>query len=282
MELLQLRKFCHAARSGSFAATAKAFGVPPSDISQTVRRLEDELGVRLFDRQPNAVALNARGEAFARQTEQALRLLDGAVTAAADDGSAGQLRICINTNRRIVMAAVEQFRREYPAVTVTTRTFTDPTAQEFDLVVSARDTRLRDWQEQKLLREQLAVAVSAHSPWCGCATLSDLSDAPFVTMGEDSSLCRLTRELCRKAGFSPRIAVQSDDPYYVRRCTELGLGVAVVPLFSWQGQFSEGIRLTPLEGAVRDTFVYTAPGRHVPLCAGRFLELLMALCRETT
>lgn len=282
MELLQLRKFCHAARSGNFSATAKAFGVPPSDISQTIRRLEQELGADLFTRRANRVVLNERGAAFARQAAEALALLDGAVAAAADDGSGGQLRVCINTNRRIVMAAVEQFRREYPAVTVTTRTFTDPTAQEFDLVVSARETRLQGWQERKLLSEQLAVAVSADSPWRGCSALSDLSAAPFVTMGEDSSLCRLTHDLCREAGFTPRIAVQSDDPYYVRRCVELGLGVAVVPLFSWQGQFSRTIVLAPLAGAFRDTFLYTAPGRHPSLAAGRFLELLMTLCRETT
>ena len=279
MELLQLRKFCHAARSGSFAATAKAFGVPPSDISQTVRRLEDELGVRLFDRQPNAVVLNSRGEAFARQTEQALRLLDGAVTAAADDGSSGEIHICVNSNRRIVMDTVEQFQRRYPAVSVRTRVFCDPTAQEFDLIVSAEDAVLTHYDRQKLLSEQLAIAVSAEGPyrsWNG--VLSALREAPFITMGEGTSLCRLTRDLCREAGFTPRIAVQSDDPYYVRKCVELGLGAAVVPLFSWQGQFGDGVVLHPLPQQ-RDTWLYTAPDRYLPLCARRFCDLLMEVCR---
>ena len=274
MELLQLRKFCHAARSGSFSATARTFGVPPSDISQTVRRLERELGTELFTRRANAVTLNERGRAFAAQAERALAILDAAAEGAAEGG---HLRLCINTNRRIVMAAVEQFRREFPAVTVTTRTFTDPTAQDFDLVISAREERLRHWRETKLLSEQLAVACRRGSPWEGlCGQLAALHDAPFITMGEDSSLCRLTRQLCREAGFSPRVAVQSDDPYYVRRCAELGLGVAVVPLFSWQGQFPEDVALTPLAGAMRDTFAYTAPDCASPWAA-RFLELLVGL-----
>lgn len=283
MELLQLRKFCHAARSGSFAATAKAFGVPPSDISQTVRRLEDELGVRLFDRQPNAVVLNSRGEAFARQTEQALRLLDGAVTAAADDGSSGEIYICVNTNRRIVMDTVEQFQRRYPAVSVRTRVFCDPTAQEFDLIVSAEDAVLTHYDRQKLLSEQLAIAVSRHSLWGAWdgQNFAALAAAPFITMGEGSSLYQLTLRLCREAGFEPHIAVQSDDPYYVRKCVELGLGVALVPLFSWQGQFGPSVVLHPLADRCRDTYLYTAPGRYLPLCAQRFRELLVAACAET-
>lgn len=278
MELLQLRKFCHAARSGSFSATARAFGVPPSDISQTIRRLERELGVELFTRRANAVALNERGQAFAAQAGRALAMLDAAAEGAADRG---RLRLCINTNRRIVMTAVEQFRREYPAVTVTTRTFTDPTAQAFDLVIAAQEERLQSWREEKLLSEQLAVACRRGSPWEEAGgQLAALSQAPFITMGEDSSLCRLTRQLCREAGFSPRVAVQSDDPYYVRRCAELGLGVAVVPLFSWQGQFPADMTLAPIAGAVRDTFVYTAPDCAAPWTA-RFRELLRELAANS-
>ena len=282
MELLQLRKFCHAARSGSFARTAEHFGVPPSDISQTVRRLEEELGVRLFDRRANAVTLNSRGEAFARQVQQSLSALDGAVSAARDDGESGEVHICVNANRRIVMDAVEQFRHRWSGVSIHTRTFCDPTGERFDLIVSAEDEALAGYDRQKLLSERLAVAVSAHGPYAGWdGALSSLAHAPFITMGKGTSMYRLTHDLCRWAGFTPRIAVQSDDPYYVRKCVELGLGVAVVPLFSWQGQFGAGVVLHPLPQQ-RDTWLYTAPGRYLPLCARRFRDLLVEKCSTET
>ena len=194
----------HAARSGSFARTAEHFGVPPSDISQTVRRLEEELGVRLFDRKANAVTLNRRGEEFARQVQQGLTALDGAVSAARDDGERGEVHICVNCNRRIVMDAVEQFRRRWSAVSIHTRTFCDPTAEQFDLIVSADDDTLTGYHRQKLLSEQLAIAVSRSSPydrWDGA--LSSLADVPFITMGEGTSMYRLTQSLCRAAGFTP-------------------------------------------------------------------------------
>ncbi len=281
MELLQLKKFCHAAESGNFTETARAFGVPPSDISQSVRRLERELGAPLFTRRANAVTLNARGEAFAAQARQALALLEDAAAAAADRDDGGEVHLCVNTNRRIVMETVETFRRQYPDVSVKTTFFADPTARDFDLIISTEDERLHGYEKEKLLGEQMAVAVGCHSPWCTWdgADLAALQDTPFITMGDGSSLYRLTDTLCRQAGFVPRIAVQSDDPYYVRRCVELGLGAAVVPLFSWQGQFSDQVQLHPLP-CQRDTFLYTAPGRYLPRCAQRFARALADACRD--
>lgn len=282
MELLQLKKFCHAAMSGNFSQTAKVFGVPPSDVSQSVRRLERELGTELFDRRANAVVLNDRGAAFAEAARQALTLLQDAAAAAADDERCGQVQLCVNTNRRIVMDTVETFGRLYPQVSITARVSADPTERPFDLVVSAEDARLAGWQRQLLLGEQLAVAVGRETPWAALLGegLAALSGAPFITMGEGSSLFALTHQLCREAGFTPRIAVQSDDPYYVRRCVALGLGAAVVPLTSWQGQFPPEVVLQPLP-CRRETYLYTAPGRYLPLCARRFAEALRSECGET-
>ena len=281
MELLQLKKFCHAATSGSFSATARAFGVPPSDISQSVRRLEQELGAPLFTRRANSVTLNERGAEFARRAQEALALLEDAAAAARDCAALGQVHLCVNTNRRIVMDTVEIFRRQYPEVTVRTEFFADPTAKEFHLIVSAEDERLQGWHKEPLLGEQLAVAVSRTAPWADAAAegLASLRETPFVTMGEGSSLFALTHRLCREAGFVPRVAVQSDDPYYVRRCVELGLGAAVVPLFSWQGQFSPAVALHPLP-CRRETYLYTAPGRYIPLCARAFADALHQSCTE--
>ena len=65
MELLQLTYFCDAARTQNFSQTARYYQVPASNISQSVKRLEEELGAPLFDRRGNRVSLNPRGEAFA-------------------------------------------------------------------------------------------------------------------------------------------------------------------------------------------------------------------------
>ena len=57
MELLQLRYFFDSSKNESFAKTAQKYMVPPSSVSASVKRLESELGCRLFDRQSNRIKL---------------------------------------------------------------------------------------------------------------------------------------------------------------------------------------------------------------------------------
>lgn len=280
MELLQLKYFCDAAVTENFSKTAKKFGVPPSDISQSIRRLENELSVRLFVRQANRISLNDYGLEFFGKVSEALSLIGEAAASVSDDGSMGKISLCVNTNRRIVMGTVEKFKKQYPDIVIKTKFFSDPISESFDLVISSGDSRLGNYKKEKLISENLAVAVSSNSRLAAVKDIdiSALSSEPFITTNEQSSLFELTRKICSDFGFEPHIAVQSDDPFYVRKCVELGLGVAIVPLFSWKGQFNELIALKPIRGYMRDTFVYTDTKKYMPLCAKRFLKLLIEEC----
>ena len=51
MELLQLRYFFDSAKNEHFAKTAEKYWVPASSVSASIKRLEEELGCKLFDRQ---------------------------------------------------------------------------------------------------------------------------------------------------------------------------------------------------------------------------------------
>ena len=55
MDLLQLKYFCDSAESQNFSQTARKYQVPPSGVSQSVKRLENELGTPLFERKNNKV-----------------------------------------------------------------------------------------------------------------------------------------------------------------------------------------------------------------------------------
>ena len=76
MDLLQLTYFCSAAKTQNFSKTAELFFVPPSNVSQTVKRLETELGARLFVRESNKIALNETGKKFFNKISKALTLIE--------------------------------------------------------------------------------------------------------------------------------------------------------------------------------------------------------------
>lgn len=277
MELLQLKYFCDAAKTQNFSETAKKFGVPASDISQSVKRLERELSVTFFNRNANSISLNDKGALFYEKLVSVLELINDAVAELNDDSNRGKISISINTNRRIVMQALEKFKRLYPDVDISATHFTSASDDSCDLIIANDDDALRDYKRQKLISEKIAIAVCKDSWLAGVdrVDISSLSGEAFVSMSEKSSLYTITKSICRDNGFEPHIAVQSDDPFYVRKCIELGLGVAFVPTFSWQGQFSENIVLKNIDGYTRDTYVYTNPKKYMPLCVRNFLEMLV-------
>ena len=80
MELEQLRHFTAAAEAGSFSAAARSLYISHSTICRSVSALEEELGVRLVERDNRFIALTKAGETLREEAEQ---LLSAADTAAA-------------------------------------------------------------------------------------------------------------------------------------------------------------------------------------------------------
>ena len=279
MELLQLKYFCAVADCENITHTAARFGVPPSAVSQSIKRLEGELGAALFRRRANRILLTEEGRGFHTRVKAALALLEEGVLALGDREDQGRLRVCINANRRIVTRAIEGYRRLYPEVELTVTHLAPPDATRYDLIVEGEGVEVTGCDRTLLVEEELLLAVPADSPYVGAVSLSELSEAPFITMGERSGLFHRTHELCRAHGFRPHIAIQSDDPHYVRRCVELGLGVTLAPAFSWHGQFSASVVLRPIGGYTRKTYLYTPHG-YRPLALRPFTEMLLAAARQ--
>ena len=283
MDLLQLRYFCHAAECENFSRTAGKYNVPTSNISQTVKRLEKELGVKLFDRSANKIILNEYGKSFYLKVKNAIEIIDDAKREMMDldDSLTKEIRLKVCTNRRIVTVAIEKFKKKYPDVNFyLSHHYKDE--GEFDLVIS--DVMPIDGNKNKelLITEKILVALREDNPLCLLknADLSHFKNERFISMPEDSSLYRITEDICLHNGFKPNIAIKSDDPYYVRRYAELGLGVMFVPDFSWKGQFSENIHFMDICGYTRDTYVFCNSQKYMPRVVKEFKKMLFDVCKK--
>lgn len=281
MEILQLRYFKDAAQTENFSKTSQKFQVPTSAVSQSIRRLEKELGAELFARTSNRISLNEEGKLLYQAVCRMSRTLEDTKRLFADrDGElTGEVRMLIACNRRVVSEAIRQFSREHPQVRFTLK-HGQSQEEDFDLVISD-DLRLKEhYSGEPLITEQIGVAFSGSHPLAGkeAVAVKDLAAEPFVTMHPGGRLHDLTQSLCLEAGFYPQIAIQCDDPYYIRKYIEIGLGVGFVPLFSWRGQLPEGVVCRPLEGVFRTTYAWWDPSRYMTKAVRCFLEKLQLLC----
>ena len=280
MDLLQLRYFCYAAETESFAKAASRFRVPPSGISQSVKRLETELGQPLFERSANRIKLNEAGKGFYQKASEALEILDNAKNSLQKDNKK-VLRVLVENNRHPVTLAAEGFTRDCPDVSLSF----DYAAKEgvtYDIVVSARPLSGAATESIPLVTEPFALAVRRGHPLASLSRITgeELKDERFVCMSKNSSLYETLLSFCRAHGFTPTVALESDDPATVRHCIESGVGVGLVPAFSWRGQFSEAAVLIPVEGLTRTTRLYYRKDTALTPEKQAFLQALRAVFRQ--
>ena len=276
MELLQLTYFCDAALTQNFSQTAKNFNVPASNISQSIKRLEDELGVSLFSRSANRVRLNSRGSAFFHDVRSALALLDHACNCARGASDKGVLRLGVRISRRVVMQAVSRFQQLYSDIDIVAEHGNHTQSNNFDLIISDGTFSDPEFIKRKTFHEQILLAAKKGLlPESPPLRPADLMDKPFISMSSSYSMHTVTQDICRDLGFEPRIALQSEDPVYVRKCVSLGLGVTFMPTLSWMGQFPPEVELRSVGNYMRDVCIYCRKNAYAPQYVDAFYSMLV-------
>lgn len=273
MEILQLKYFCDAAQTQNFSKTAKKFLVPPSNISQTIKRLEKELETPLFERCTNKIKLNDAGLHFYKNAKTALELLENAKEFLKKSEKKETIKINIHICRRIVMDAIEDFRKIHPEISFITTHNNDQISDEFDIIVTDKELDL-PYSKIKAAEENFLLAYNKNSfLLSNHISSSELEDLPFITMGSGNSIHENTLKICNNLSFAPHIVLQSEDPFYIRKCIELGLGISFVPELSWHGQFSKNIVLKNIGENKRIIYIYKKYG--INEFVNKFYDMLM-------
>jgi DNA-binding transcriptional LysR family regulator len=244
MELRQLAYFVAVAEERSFTRAARRIPIAQPAISQQIRRLESELGERLFFRDRRGVSLTAAGEVLLPRARATL--------AAVQDGREAVSALRGLLTGRLVLGLVHPlpdrrvprllgvFHRAHPTIELTL--IEDQTdallaalgAGELDaaLIGMGRyDRTPRDVQSLLVAREPLVVAVHPRHRLAGRGQvpLRALRDEPIVTLTRASKLRSTLETACHGAGFVPRIVAETSDLAVVVELASEQLGVAVLP-----------------------------------------------------
>lgn len=273
MELLQLTYFCDAAESENFSKTAAKYNVPPSGVSQSIKRLEYELSVKLFVRRSNKITLSDEGRAFYKGAKAALNSLSDAKRRLKDFGSipSGEIRIALRTHRRTVTEAIERFKRTYSDVSFIITHGHE--RENYDFIISSNAENVNNYKKKTLLKEKMLLAIPDETSYKG-NDLYNYRDSRFITMVPGTDFMRALTDICLGAGFSPDIAIQCDDPFYVRKYVEMGMGVTLSPAISWRGMFSDKVKLVDLGDIYRKIYLYHKPETEMTTASKLFFEIL--------
>ena len=294
MELRQLSQFVAVAEMQSFSRAAERLSMAQPPLSVAIRKLEDEIGVLLFDRGARGVRLTDAGEAALEAARKCLREADEVVSLArmAAKGEAGLLRIGFvgSATFDVLPRLIEAFSERYPKVRLDLFE-----AANLELLQSVTNGRLHlailrvptaapaGVSLQLIEQDVFCIALPARHPMAGreSLALAELADEAFIgyVPGRASTHHAAMTQLCLQAGIMPRITQEGVQVQTVIGLVASGLGVAIVPAihsqYSSRRVVFRPIRDLPAGSVIGISLAY--PTTRETAAARRFREIVRAL-----
>ena len=246
----QLRHFCVLAETLNFRNAAERLNIVQPALSMSIRRLEEEFGVALFERTTRAVTLTSAGRAALADIEKSLKHLEQAKYRAslAQRGATGHLDIGFvgSASFELLPTVLRTFRAAYPDIVLALRESAGKrilpllTSGDLDLGVIRMPAVHHPGVVIEPLEEGSFVAIVPNrSEWAAKAkkgeiALSDLAGAPFInfSFSEAPMLHMAVIKACQEAGFVPRIVQEAIQVQTLVSIVESGMGGALVPSVS--------------------------------------------------
>ena len=243
MDLRQLEIFAKVAELGSFSRAAQALFLTQPTVSEHIRTLEDELGVRLLDRLGRGAAVTKGGAlllgyaqrmlALAREARQAMESFQGRMS--------GDLLVGASTipGEYILPALIGRFKEKFPDIAITLLVGGSQAVSDWVLegraelgVVGARPGH-RALDHRELLPDDIALIVSAGHPWQGRKeiTLEELRAEPLLLREQGSGTRAALERALEAAGTDLgafRIVGEMGSTQAIKQAVKAGVGVSLL------------------------------------------------------
>ena len=240
MNIAELQVFLAVASERSFSRAATRLHRTQSAVSQSLKRLEDELGERLIDRSSREGRLTEAGRVLQEYAERLMRLADEAETAIHDLRDLRRGRVLVGANEGTVhslLPLIGRFQQRYPAVHVDVRRVharhvgAEVLGGSLDFGIVTFHPAERGLGTVVVDTDDLVLLVPPGHPFARrrLVHMDEVGRQPVVAHNEASPtrdrVLRIYEQ--RHAPLNIRVSLPSLDA--VKRGVEMGLGVAILP-----------------------------------------------------
>jgi DNA-binding transcriptional LysR family regulator len=296
LDVRRLRVLREVIARGSFSAAAESLHLSQSAVSQQIAVLEREVGIPLLERTSDGPRLTAAGEALMEHGDAVICRLEEAERELAQiaglEGGRIRLASFVTANATLMTPALSLFRQRFPMVELE---FTEGDPEDtypglkrgdFDLAVVFDYPGYplefsRDVEAELIYEEPMQVVLPPGHPLAAAKSvrIADLADEDWLC-GALPSSCRFqVINLCREAGFDPKISFQSEDYEVIKGFVAGGLGVALLPELAGD---HPGIEFRPVRGQkpIRRVWAVTRESEARPPAVEEMLGVLREVCRD--
>jgi DNA-binding transcriptional LysR family regulator len=288
-QFAQLSAFVAVAEHRSFTRAAMHLGISTPSLSQAIRRLEEQFGVRLLNRTTRSVALTEAGEQLLGHLNPVLAGVETAIDAVHEfrDKPTGTLRLTVHPVAAVALLAplVGRFTEEYPEVSLDISV----DVEQKDIVSDRFDAGIQSADE--IAQDMIALPIGGNFELSVVASPNYLERTSLLSTPDDlrNHNCigyRWTTGLThrwkfRRSDESIEIPIQGtlsvNDPHFALRAGLDGVGVVLLPS-AWVSPFvADGklVRLLPdWTAKLTDFSLYYSSRRHVPVKLRTFADFL--------
>ena len=241
MEFRQLRYFCIVARELNFTRAAEKLRVAQPALSRQIRQLEEELGVRLFDRDKRRVELTPGGLAFLQEAEAILKQSERAMLMARSSKGTLRLGYVWGLFHTIAPEILKRMRALAPDVSVH---LLDLSAAQQSRALAANkldagfigfafEAESAHLEMKSVGETQFVIALPEHHPLARQRhiALRKLTSEVFLMISDESfpGASRIACEACGKSGFHPRALQTPERGHTILSLISAGCGIALLP-----------------------------------------------------
>jgi DNA-binding transcriptional LysR family regulator len=286
----KLSAFVVVAEQRHFSKAAAQLGVSPSTLTQTIRSLEDQLGVRLLNRTTRSVSITAAGELLLHHMQPVLGAVDNALDAVNSfrDSPRGHLRLSIArvVALSLISPLIPEFLAEYPDITL--EIVTDDS--NIDIISERIDAGIR--VGELIEKDMIAVRIFEEFRMLTVASPEYLAKHPPIATPDDLRAHNCIQRRRTKDGIihpwefeangkRSQVAVGGslvvNDWHLMLKASMNGIGISNLPEMLVRQAISEG-RLVSLldEWAIRVSglFIYYSSRRQVPAPLQAFISFM--------
>lgn len=238
LNFTSLQYFQKVAELEHLTRAAEALHIAQPALSRTIRGLEEELNVTLFDRQGRNIHLTRDGHILLKHSQNFLKELESMEQEFKDSRDLQQMtvRLAILSATKLIPEFLIQFRKEHPEVLLEIVQPEGHSAlSKMDLSIFSDTKYIDNEHTVSLFQEKMVLIVPRNDRHASLpyVNLKDFGNQNFIAAPKGFFLRDILESYCGKLGFAPKIVMESDNPDTVREFVRAGLGVALVPQMTW-------------------------------------------------
>lgn len=292
MEWQQLEYFQTLARIQHVTRAAESLCISQPALSRSIARLEEELGVPLFDRQGRTITLNRYGTLFLKRVDRILIEFHAGKQELSDLVHPEQGEVALGFLHTLSTSFIPDllgaFRLEHPRMRFQLNQNHSYSLLEqlhdggLDICLIAEPTETKipiEWIPLWTEEIYVTLPLGHHLANADSISLDDIADEQFIFMKQGYTLRDTTDRLFEQGGIEPKVTFEGEEVATAAGLVAAGLGVSLLPSTGWGQKDIVQIRLREPK-CQRVIGLVSITGRYISPAASQFKEFVMMYFRD--